>query len=26
VEAVEVGGESETICAMADTSFDDKRA
>jgi hypothetical protein len=26
VEAAEVGGESEVVCAMADTGFDDKRA
>jgi hypothetical protein len=26
VEVVEVGGESEAVCAMADTSFDDKGA
>jgi hypothetical protein len=26
VEAAEVGGESYAICAMADTSFDDKGA
>jgi hypothetical protein len=26
VEAAEVGGESEVVCTMADTGFDDKRA
>jgi hypothetical protein len=26
VKAVEVGGQSEAVCAMADTGFDDKGA
>jgi hypothetical protein len=26
VKAAEVGGQSEAVCAMANTGFDDKRA